>query len=264
MKRQFSLLSCIWLFNTPISPHNRPSTNLDINMLQGKKLVCFDLDGTLIDSVGVWNQVDADLIQQLTGQTIQLGLIQRQRDIQLQLFKNTPDPYLMYCNYLKDTYKIEQHTADQIKQQRYAISQHFLEHIILLKPHAALFVQQLIQQGIQVAITTTTSLQNIYRYQKNINIYPKLHFENSFDLILTRENVKNIKPHPEVYLQAIEHFAVQPEECLIFEDSLIGVEAANAAGIEVVAVYDAYSEHEIEQIKNKADYFIHDFSSVLN
>ena len=33
-------------------------------MFQGKKLVCFDLDGTLIDSVGVWNQVDAALIQE--------------------------------------------------------------------------------------------------------------------------------------------------------------------------------------------------------
>ena len=39
-------------------------------MLQNKKLVCFDLDGTLIDSVGIWNQVDAQLIYELSGQTV--------------------------------------------------------------------------------------------------------------------------------------------------------------------------------------------------
>ena len=46
------------------------------------------------------------------------------------------------------------------------------------------------------------------------------------------------------------------DSCLIFEDSLIGVEAAHQAGIEVVAIYDQYSAHELEQIKQKANYFI--------
>lgn len=50
-------------------------------MLHNKKLVCFDLDGTLIDSVGIWNQVDAKLIEDLSGQQADLALIQQQRDL---------------------------------------------------------------------------------------------------------------------------------------------------------------------------------------
>ena len=136
--------------------------------------------------------------------------------------------------------------------------------MIQLKPQAEIFVQALIQQGIAVAITTTTSIHNIRRYQSNnANIHPKLHFERDFHLILTRENVENIKPHPEVYLKAMQHFGFKPEECLIIEDSLIGIEAANQAGIEVVAIYDQYSEHELERIKAKADYFVQDFAELI-
>jgi len=77
------------------------------------------------------------------------------------------------------------------------------------------------------------------------------------------ENVQNIKPHPEVYLKAARHFQLQPEECLIIEDSLIGVEAGKQAGIEVVAIYDRYSAHELDDIKAKADYFVQDYASGL-
>ena len=63
-------------------------------MLKGKKLVCFDLDGTLIDSVGIWNQVDAQLIQQFSQQQIDLHSIQQQRDQQLKSYKHSLEPYL--------------------------------------------------------------------------------------------------------------------------------------------------------------------------
>lgn len=233
-------------------------------MLNAKKLVCFDLDGTLIDSVGIWNQVDAQLIQDLTGQIISHSNIQHQRDIQLQKFRKNPDPYLMYCHFIKESYEIQNLSAEEIKTRRYSISHHFLDHVIQLKPQAEFFVQALIQQGIAVAITTTTSIHNIRRYQSNnANIHPKLHFEQDFHLVLTRENVKNIKPHPEVYLKAMQHFGFKPEECLIIEDSFIGVKAANQAGIEVVAIYDQYSEHELERIKAKADYFVQDFAELI-
>ena len=233
-------------------------------MLNAKKLVCFDLDGTLIDSVGIWNQVDVQLIQELTAQIIPHSIVQQQRDTQLQEFKHRPDPYLMYCQFLNESYGMSDLSAEEIKIRRYAISHHFLDHVIELKPQAEVFVNALIQQGISVAITTTTSINNIRRYQSNNrNIHPKLHFEQDFHLVLTRENVENIKPHPEVYLTAMQHFGLNPEDCLIIEDSLIGVEAANQAGIEVVAIYDQYSEHELEQIKTKADYFVADFAELI-
>ena len=233
-------------------------------MLKDKKLVCFDLDGTLIDSVGVWNQVDAALIQQLSQQKIDLHSIQQQRDHQLKSYKHCLDPYLEYCNFLKESYGISDLSAEQIKVQRYAISQHFLEHIVRLKPHADQYVKSLKACGIAVALTTTTSISNVKRYaENNQTIYSKLNFLHDFDLVLTRENVTNIKPHPEMYLKALQHFGLSGAECLIVEDSLIGVEAANAAGIDVIAIQDEYSMHEATQIKQRVNYYVPNFKDLL-
>lgn len=232
-------------------------------MFQGKKLVCFDLDGTLIDSVGIWNQVDAALIDELSNRKVDLHEIQQQRDLQLTALKHRSDPYLEYCEFLKEQYGFEP-AKEEVKNRRYTISRHFLDHIVELKPQADLLIQALKQQQISLALTTTTSLFNVQRYQdNNRNINSKISFDDDFALILTRENVQNIKPHPEIYLNVLEHFKIEAKDCLIIEDSLIGVEAANNAGIEVVAIYDQYSAHEIELIKARANYFVQGFTELL-
>ncbi len=233
-------------------------------MFKNKKLVCFDLDGTLIDSVGIWNQVDAALIRQLSSLDIEHTELQRQRDIQLKFFREYTDPYLEYCGFLNEKYHFKLDKAE-VKERRYAISRHFLDHVVELKPQADVLLHHLKQLQIKTALTTTTSLYNVQRYQQNnTQIHSKIDFQQDFSLMLTRENVQNIKPHPEVYLKAIQHFGLTADECLIIEDSLIGIEAANQAGIEVVAIYDQYSQHELAQIQAKADYFVQDFATLID
>src|SRR5690606_12152744 len=246
-------------------PHRINGKNTEKSyMFQDKKLVCFDLDGTLIDSVGIWNQVDAALIDELSNRKVDLHEIQQQRDLQLTALRHRPDPYLEYCGFLKEQYGFEP-ANEEVKNRRYTISRHFLDHIVELKPQADLLIHALKQQQISLALTTTTSVCNVQRYQDtNPNINSNISFDNDFALILTRENVQNITPHPEVYLTVLQTFNLRPEECLIIEDSLVGVEAAHHAGIEVVAIYDQHSDHEIDLIKAKANYYVEDFAELLS
>uniref|UniRef100_UPI00403FBAEC HAD family hydrolase n=1 Tax=Paenibacillus sp. FSL W8-0426 TaxID=2921714 RepID=UPI00403FBAEC len=85
-----------------------------------------------------------------------------------------------------------------------------------------------------------------------------------FSKVYTREDAKEIKPNPEIYLTMMKELEASPEECLIFEDSLIGVEAANNAGIEVVAIVDRYSDHDRERINSCSDVQFHDYEEVLS
>lgn len=232
-------------------------------MLKNKKLVCFDLDGTLIDSVGIWNQVDAELIFQLSGQKVDLNHIQMLRDQQLIKHKNQKDPYLEYCDFLSQKYDFNL-AKTEVKTRRYSISQYFLDHVVTLKPNAERCIQYLQQQGLQLALTTTTSLMNIERYTKNnAQIHTQLNFAEVFSLILTRENVQNIKPDPEIYLKALAHFNISAEQCLIIEDSLIGINAAKSARIDVWAIYDLWSHTEWTDIQSQANLSFQSYAEML-
>ena len=61
-----------------------------------------------------------------------------------------------------------------------------------------------------------------------------------FDKIISNEDVKNNKPHPDCYLLAMSLFSIKKEECLIVEDSTIGKEAAHKSGARVLEVEDIY------------------------
>ena len=69
-----------------------------------------------------------------------------------------------------------------------------------------------------------------------LHVLRALDLEGSLDAIFTREDVKEPKPDPEIYLLAARHLGVSPEECLVLEDSPSGVRAGVAAGMNVIAL----------------------------
>lgn len=68
------------------------------------------------------------------------------------------------------------------------------------------------------------------------NVLKAIQLENAFDLILTGNDVKKKKPNPEVFIKCLEHFNIEPHQAVIFEDSDIGIEAANKTGAWIVKV----------------------------
>ena len=103
---------------------------------------------------------------------------------------------------------------------------------------------------------------DIYRFQ-NGNLMKKAPIDDVFSAVYTREDAQEIKPHPEIYLRVLKEFCSVPEECLVFEDSLIGIEASKAAGLETAAIYDRYSDPDREQINRLADHQIRDYAEAL-
>jgi len=69
-----------------------------------------------------------------------------------------------------------------------------------------------------------------------LHVLRSLDIEESLDEVLAREDVQNPKPDPEIYLLAAQKLGVQPQDCLVLEDSPNGVRAGIAAGMNVIAV----------------------------
>lgn len=232
-------------------------------MLENKKVIIFDLDGTLIDSVGIWNAIDEELIKQIGNIPLGNENIAKQRDDMLKKFQNEPDMYLAYCGFLKEKYQSTL-TKEEIKALRYEIADDYLKNKIDYKPNAEKVLKYLKQKGYILVIASTTLRHCVAIYQtQNKNIINKANLNDMFSLILTKDDVITKKPSPEVHEKVMEKLKVTKEQCLIIEDSLIGVEAGKNAGIEVAVMYDQYANGDREQIDKLANYQFRNFNEML-
>lgn len=233
-------------------------------MLQDKKIIIFDLDGTLIDSIGIWNDIDEQLIKTIGDGTIDNTDIGLQRDLKLKEYSMHEDMYLEYCGFLKQKYNSKL-SKEEIKKLRYEIAEKYLREKIDYKQDAEKVLKILKEKGFILVIATTTNDHSIEIYKKyNKNIINKANLEDIFTLIYSKGAVKELKPNPEIHYKIIKELNVTKDECLIVEDSLIGIEAANRIGIDVVAIYDRYSDGNREEINKLSQYQVKDFKEFLD
>ena len=233
--------------------------------LENKKVIIFDLDGTLIDSIGIWNAVDEELIKKISkdGKIDDVD-IAKQRDTKLKEFSKTEHAYLEYCGFLGKKYGSNL-SKEEIKKLRYEIAEDYITNKVDYKPYAEKIIKYLKGKGYILVIASTTNDHTIDIYKKyNKNIKSKAKLDDYFTAIYSKGSVKELKPNPEVYFKIIDELRVKKEDCIIIEDSLIGVEAANNAGIDVAVIYDKYSDCDREKINELSQYRFSDFKEMLN
>lgn len=229
-----------------------------------KKYIIFDMDGTLIDSIGVWNRTDQKLISKFGGVQVDLDYIQSERDTFLHNNLDS-DIYLAYCEYLIEKYGLSVKDAQELLAIRWDISTEVLEYEMDFKPYVVQLILELKKQGfILVLATMTTQIQLDIYSKRNKKMLSKMNIKEVFDLITDKDDVETKKPSPEIYLKIMRHYHAHPDECLVFEDSYTGVLASKNAGIEVVNVYDKYADIDREKINAITDYAIKDFKMFLD
>ena len=101
-----------------------------------------------------------------------------------------------------------------------------------LKPGVPQIFATLRKMGIRAALATSSSCEYATNLMKRHGI------DGCFDAIIGGDCVKNGKPHPEIFLRAAELLGVQPEQCVVAEDSRNGVLAGHAAGMYTVMIPD--------------------------
>ncbi len=192
----------------------------NIQTIKPIKLAIFDMDGTIADSEKIAQRVTIDFFKKK-------GIIinkKEQKDVFGLNWKDLVREILRrngmeYSQTLKNTLK-ERYVRTMRKEVEAIPGVHDL--LMLLK------------RKIQLALATNSRIREV-----DI-ICSKLDFNKFFDLKLARDHVKNAKPDPEIYLKAADNFNVKPDECIVFEDSVVGIKAAKNAGMRCIAITNTY------------------------
>ena len=139
--------------------------HLDELKIKEKKYIIFDMDGTLINSIGVWNMTDQKLIEEYAGKTIDLDFIQAERDSFLHSNQDS-DIYLAYCEYLIKKYEFSIHNAKELLKRRWDKSGEILENEMDFKPDIPQLILRLKQLGFILILATMTTQVQIDIYSK--------------------------------------------------------------------------------------------------
>ncbi len=116
---------------------------------------------------------------------------------------------------------------------REAKSRYYPEYFDLIRvnqPLVDLLASFRCQDGCKTAVASTARRKNL------MNVLSYHHLEGMFDLIVAGEDVEKGKPSPEIYLAVMSQLKVSPVETIIFEDSEVGVEAAQASGAQCIKI----------------------------
>lgn len=201
----------------------------------------FDLDGTILDSMGVWEIVDRRFLEN-NGLPFEKDYIQ---DLLTMHFAQAAE-------YTKKRYTMEKSEA-QIMEEWFAIAKGMYAGEVELKPHAAEYLAVLRERGVKIAAATSSDPLLYEPALKRNGVY------DYFQAFALSSETEHGKETAEVYELAAKRIRVPLEKCIVFEDILKGVQNARAAGCYTVAVEDASSSHDAEKIRREADIYICDY-----
>lgn len=114
------------------------------------------------------------------------------------------------------------------------------------------FLTELKDAGVKIAMATSATVDDINFILDNVPI------RDDFNVIVNSTMVTKPKPHPQIFLKAAEKLNMPPEKCVVFEDSLAGIKAANAAGMKVVGITTNHTASELHPV----DLVINDYSEL--
>ncbi len=203
--------------------------------------VIFDLDGTLVDSMWLWDEIDIEFL----GRYGQERPPHLEREIEGMNFTET-------ARYFKSRFSIPL-GIEAIKEEWNRMAYHKYALEVSLKPGADRFLRLLREKNILTAIASCNSRELLAACLRHNRV------SDQFDFLITSSEVERGKPAPDLYLQAAGGLGVRPESCLVFEDVPNGIRAGKNAGMRVCAVEDSYSSACRKEIRELADYYIHSY-----
>lgn len=220
---------------------------MEISKIKDKAHI-FDLDGTLINSMGLWEHFQRDFLAK-RGIPFSKDVCDKFTEVVTPLTPQETAAYAIEFFGLTDT-------IDEFVQELNDMAVDAYTNTVPLKTGVLEFLKNLRASGVKMAIATSSPAVLCTAALNNHNI------THMFDTICLTEEIGYGKSRPDVFLAAAKKLNTQPKDCIVYEDSIIAMKTAKSVGMTVYAVYDKTSEKNWKEIEQIADKIIYDFITI--
>lgn len=207
-----------------------------------KRYAVFDMDGTLVDSMGYWKSLSCEFLETRGISPVPEDILERIKPMTL---SESVSLFIREFS-LTDTF-------EEIGARMYELMERHYREDVLLKEGVHEYLDSLARDGVQMCVASATPEPLIRLCLERLGIL------DMFSFILSCETVGAGKDKPDIYLEVAGRLGCRPEEAAVFEDALYAARTAKHAGFYVVGVYDESAGEHWDEITGLSDQVIHSF-----
>lgn len=207
-------------------------------------MLIFDLDGTLIDSNGVWVEVD------------KVFLAKRNAPYTKEYYEGVAHTILTNCAVFTKEYLGLEESCEEIIAEWMELAEGQY-HSVPLKEGVREYLDRCREAGHRMAIFTACVPEHCRAALERHQLLPY------FEQVIYAQELGVDKKSPDIFRKVAKMLNTTPKECVLFDDSLSACKAAKAAGMTVVGVHDAYFKDSEPDMRELCDQYIMGFDSLL-
>ena len=204
----------------------------------------FDVDGTLLDSMFIWDTI---------GETYLRSIGYQPKENLNETFKNMS--LHQAARYYQTEYGVTQ-SIDEIMDGVNAMLERYYRFEVPLKPGVAELLERLRQDGVRLCIATATDRHLVEAGLDRCGVL------SCFGEIFTCNEVGHGKDEPDIFEAALRFLGTRREETLVVDDALYAVRTAKEAGFPVAAVYDSHERSQAE-VRARSDLYLEDLTQLV-
>lgn len=209
-------------------------------------MLLFDLDGTLIDSNGVWKDVDRTFLSR-RGIPYTHAYYE---GVAHTIFPKAAEFTKRFCHLPE--------SCEEIMAEWMELASDTYSHKVKIKPGVRAYLKQCRADGQKMAVVTSSVPAHCRA------VLERLDLNRYFDHIIFAHDLDLEKKEPEIWRIASKKANVKPESCTVFDDSIAACSGAKAAKMRVIGVYDSFFSHDEPAMKQFCDDYIYSFEELLN
>ena len=207
-------------------------------------MLLFDLDGTHIDSNGIWKDVDREF------------LARRGMPYTHAYYEGVAHTiFPLAAKFTKEFCHLSE-SCEEIMAEWMDLARDLYAHVPV-KPGVRAYLKQCRAEGRRMAVVTSSVPEHCRTALHHLNL------EKYFERIVFAHDLGLEKKDPEIWRLAAREGGVRPEDCTIFDDSLAACGGARAAKMRVVGVYDRFFSQDEKEMRDFCDVYIQSFEELL-